>query len=279
MTARDALKAALDRLHAAGVPDAVADARRLLEHAAGLAPGMLTTHADRIDAAALARFATLIERRAARVPVSHLTGHRDFYGRRFCVTPDTLDPRQDTEILIGQALSEPFARVLDLGTGTGCILLTLLAERPGTTGIGADISPAALAVARRNAAALGLEGRAGLILSDWWGSVTGTFDLIVSNPPYIAAGEMDTLSPEVRDHEPHLALTDGADGLGAYRAIATGLHDYLAPGGRLIVEIGFMQARDVSGILAAAGLTQIEVHKDLEARDRVITARRPADCG
>lgn len=269
---RSALAEAAARLAAAGVELPARDARLLMAHALGVAPDRLAL-AEALPEAAAARFAALVEARAARRPLSQLTGRRAFWRHDFRVTPDVLDPRPETETLVAAALAEPFDRVLDLGTGSGAILLSLLAERPAATGTGTDLSPAALAVAAANAADLGLAARAVFRLSDWFAGVTGTFDLIVSNPPYIAEAEMAGLAPEVRDHEPHLALTPGGDGLAAFRAIAAGAPAHLAPGGRLIVECGPAQGAAVAAILAAAGLRDPCVLPDLDGRDRVVTAR------
>ncbi|WP_028028672.1 peptide chain release factor N(5)-glutamine methyltransferase [Gemmobacter nectariphilus] len=274
MSWQPALRAAADQLDAAGVPDAMRDARLLLAHALGIGSDRLTLHLrDAPQAEQLARFQALVAARAARAPLSHLTGQRLFWGRPFRVTPDVLDPRPETETLVALALAEPFARVLDLGTGSGAILLSLLADRPTATGTGADVSPAALAVARGNAQALGVAARADFVLSDWCAQISGAYDLIVSNPPYIALSEMAALSPEVREHEPHLALTDGGDGLAAYRAIAAQAPAHLAPGGRLLVEIGASQGQAVAAILASAGFTDVTIHPDLDGRDRVVAAR------
>ena len=272
----DALRFAIPRLRQAGVEDAARDARVLLGHALGIAPNRLTLHmSDLLPPEAAARFEAAIAARAARQPVSQITGQRLFWGRPFRVTRDVLDPRPETECLIAAALSAPFATVLDLGTGSGCILLTLLAERPSASGLGIDLSDAALAVARENAAALGLAARASFRASDWFAQVTGRFELIVANPPYIAAAEMPALAPEVRDWEPHLALTPGGDGLAAYRAIAAGAGAHLAPGGRLLVEIGPTQGAAVTALFRAAGLQGAAVHPDLDGRDRVVAARAP----
>ncbi|MDR5652976.1 peptide chain release factor N(5)-glutamine methyltransferase [Ruixingdingia sedimenti] len=269
-----ALRAAVARLAAAGVAGAPRDARLLLADAMGVDPGRLTLHLhDALPPEAAARFEAAVAARAGRRPVSQILGRRAFWGRDFRVTADVLDPRPETEVLVALALAEPFSCVLDLGTGTGAILLTLLAERPGAAGVGTDVSPAALAVARGNAAALGVA--ADFLLSDWFSGVTGRFDLIVSNPPYIALAEMAALSPEVRDHEPHLALTDGGDGLAAYRAIAAGAAAHLAPGGRILLEIGPTQGPAVAALLAGAGFTGVAIHPDLDARDRVVAARAP----
>ncbi len=169
--------------------------------------------------------------------------------------------------------------MLDLGTGSGCILLSCLADMPAATGVGADLSQAALAMAGENAAALGLEERTAFVRSDWFAEVEGRFDLIVANPPYIAAEEMAGLAPEVRDWEPHLALSPGGDGLGAYRAIAAGAAAHLAPAGRLIVEIGPAQGQAVAGLLAGQGFTGIAILPDLDGRDRVVEAEAPPDRG
>jgi release factor glutamine methyltransferase len=275
MTLSEALRAAIPRLQAAGVPDAARDARLLLAHAAGIAPDRLTLHLpDPLMPEAEVRFETALTARENRHPLSQIIGQRLFWGRRFRVTPDVLDPRPETEILVAAALEQPFFSILDLGTGSGEILLSCLADRPKASGIGTDVSAAALAVARENAAGLGLTDRAGFLISDWWQAVEGRFELIVSNPPYLAAAEMADLSPEVRDHEPHLALTPGGDGLDAYRAIAQGAPDHLAPGGRLLVEIGPTQAQAVAALFTAAGLQVTAVRQDLDGRDRVVAAQK-----
>jgi release factor glutamine methyltransferase len=276
VTGAGALGSATARLREAGVEGPERDARRLLAHAIGCAPDVLAGRlSDPLPADVAERFAALVARRAAREPVSHITGRRVFWGRDFRVTRDVLDPRPETETLVALALVEPFARVLDLGTGSGCILVSLLADRPGARGVGSDLSPEALAVAGENAAAHGVADRLVLTPSDWFADLGGRYDLIVSNPPYIAAGEMAELSPEVRDHEPRAALTDGGDGLSAYRAIAAGAPDHLAPGGRLLVEIGPTQGAAVSRLFAGAGLERVAVHPDLDGRDRVVSARHP----
>lgn len=271
-----ALRDAIARLVKAGVPEAPGDARRLLSHALEIAPDRLTLALGDRDALTPdqhQRLDAAIAARCVRQPVAQITGCRAFWGRSFAVTRDTLDPRPETETLISLALSHPFTRLLDLGTGTGCIGLTLLAERPGALGLLTDLSPRALAVAQDNARLLGVADRAALRVSDWFDQVQGGFDLIVSNPPYIAADEMADLSPDVRDWEPQLALTPGGDGLAPYRRIAAQVAGHLAPGGRLLVEIGPSQGAAVRDLFAAAGLARIEVHPDLDGRDRVVTAQ------
>lgn len=260
----------------AGMADGPREARLLLAHVLDIEPAQISLRgAEALDAVALERAVALAARRRMGEPMSHLRGWRAFWGRRFMVDGRVLDPRPETECLVAAALEEPFADVLDIGSGSGCILLTLLAETQGTRGVGTDVSPDALAVARANAEALGLSRRAGFIEADWYGHLRGWFDLIVSNPPYIAAAEMAALQPELA-HEPRIALTDEADGLSAYRAIAEGLRHHLVPGGRLLVEIGPTQGAAVSGILAAAGLEDLRLLPDLDGRDRVVSARAPA---
>ncbi|TMV06517.1 peptide chain release factor N(5)-glutamine methyltransferase [Ruegeria sediminis] len=275
-TAAQAMVAATARLRAAGVADPARDARLLLAHAARIEASRVTLIApDELSAEISERYEQLVSLRAIRVPVSHLLGEREFYGRRFKVSRDVLDPRPETETLIEVALSEPFDRVLDLGVGSGCILVTLLAERPSATGLGVDVSEGACLQAGANAVMHRVQERADIAGSDWFDAVEGRFDLIVSNPPYIARDEMDGLSEEVREHEPRLALTDEGDGLGAYRRIAAGAPDFLMPGGRIVVEIGPMQAQQVSALFDATGLSDIRVVQDLDGRDRVVVARMP----
>ncbi|MEL6587065.1 MAG: peptide chain release factor N(5)-glutamine methyltransferase, partial [Pseudomonadota bacterium] len=184
-----------------------------------------------------------------------------------------LDPRPDTETLVEAALQAPFARVLDLGTGSGCILLSLLHERPHATGVGTDLSAKALAVAAQNADRVGVATRVTWRQSDWLAAVTGTFDLIVSNPPYITAAEMGGVAPEVL-REPALALSPGGDGLDAYRAIARDAPNHLDAAGRLLVEIGPTQGGAVCALMAEAGLRNIAVLPDLDGRDRVVLAEK-----
>ena len=270
---------AVARLDAAGIDDPLGEARRLY----GLAfPRRYVDYPEVQDDTARARFEGYVTRRANREPFSHIAGHRHFWNYKFAVTPDVLDPRPDTETLVALAHEQPFQRVLDLGTGSGCIIVSLLADRAEAHGVGTDISERALAVARRNAAEVervhgpDVTRRLTFLTSNWFENVDGTFDLIVSNPPYIAAAEMDDLEPEVRDHEPRIALTDENDGLEAYRAIASGAADHLTDEGRLLVEIGPTQAKAVSALFASAGLVNISVHTDLDGRDRVVAAQKTA---
>lgn len=275
-TAAQAMVAATARLRAAGVADPARDARVLLAHAARIEASRVTLIAPEELAPEIAeRYDQLISLRSIRVPVSHLLGEREFYGRRFKVSRDVLDPRPETETLVEAALAEPFERVLDLGTGSGCILVTLLAERPDATGLGVDLSENACLQASANVVLHRVQARADIRQSDWFSDVAGRFDLIVSNPPYIARDEMQDLSAELREHEPEMALTDGGDGLGAFRRIIAAVPDHLSAGGRLIVEIGPTQGKAVSSLCHAAGLGGISVIRDLDGRDRVVIANNP----
>ena len=276
MTGNDALRHAVQRLGAAGVESPARDARILLAFALNLPADRLTLHLpDPVPPEAVARYEAALTARTRRQPVAQITGQRLFWGRSFRVTPAVLDPRPETEVLVATALEQPFSRILDLGTGSGCILLSCLADRPEALGTGVDLSHPALAVARHNADRLGVAARASFVHSDWCTAVDGQFDLILANPPYIAAAEMPLLAPEVRLWEPSLALTPGGDGLDAFRIIARQSPARLLPGGRLMVEIGPTQAAEVSALFAAAGLNQIRIRRDLDGRDRVVTAVKP----
>ena len=268
------LRLAREKLKAAGVETPDRDARLLLRHVLGVdGAGLSTELPKRLDPKLLADFDRLIERRAKREPMSHIVGHREFWGRSFRVSSDVLDPRPETECLIAEALHRgPFRKVLDLGIGSGCILLTLLAEWHLSEGTGIDCSATALKIAKQNAIRLEVSDRCVLTVSDWYSDVTGIFDLIVSNPPYIAAEEMTDLSPEVRLFEPEVALTPGGDGLSAYAIIAERASRHLSPNGLLMVEIGPTQSHQVSAIFANAGLLVDAVIPDLDHRPRVIIA-------
>ncbi|WP_121063584.1 peptide chain release factor N(5)-glutamine methyltransferase [Chachezhania antarctica] len=275
MTAGEALARAASRLREAGVADPVRDARRLLAFAAQTDAARITLIApEEMDPVIAERFDRFIEMRETRIPVSQIVGERQFYGRPFNINRDVLDPRPETEILIEAALAEPFLRILDLGTGSGCILATLLAERPDAVGLGVDVSEAACLQASANIVRHGLTWRAQIQQMDWYGTIDRSYDLIVSNPPYLAHDEMEDLQPEVKNFEPAEALTDFGDGLGAYRIIIAGAPRRLEPGGRLIVEIGPTQGAAVAALMEAAYLAGIEVIPDMDGRDRVVLGRR-----
>ena len=276
-TAAVAMATATARLRAAGVPDPARDARLLLAHAASVDATRITLIAPEEIAPEISeRYEQLISLRVVRVPVSHLIGERAFYGRRFKISREVLDPRPETESLIEAALAAPFERVLDLGTGSGCILVTLLAERQTATGVGVDLSENACLQASANAVLHGVAGRAEVLQSDWFSEVEGRYDLIVSNPPYLAQAEMRDIAPELALYEPAMALTDGADGLSVYRLIAEHAQGYLTSQGRVMVEIGWQQGADVKAIFIAAGWADVVILPDLDGRDRVVCAQNPA---
>ena len=273
---------ARDRLKAAGIDQPVLDARVLVEAAAGATRTDILTDPYRpLSEAQIATLDEYVERRTRRQPVSHIVGRKGFWTIMLGVTPDVLTPRPETELLVGFALQSfpegrPFT-VLDLGVGSGCILLAILAERPAARGLGVDVSEEALAVARDNAASLGLAGRAAFLRGDWTaGLADASFDLVVSNPPYIATEVIETLQPEVRDHEPRLALDGGPDGLDTYRILASEVLRVLRPDGAFALEIGYDQGPMVEALMQAAGANEVRVMQDLAGKDRVVAGRKKA---
>jgi release factor glutamine methyltransferase len=270
------LRDATARLDAAGVEDARRDARLLLAEALGVEPHRLTLEPQtEVPQAAAARFAGFVAARADRVPVSRILGRREFWGLTFRLSPATLDPRPDSETLVEAVLkacpdrTAPL-RVLDFGTGTGCLLLAVLSEYPAATGLGIDKAEAAVETASANAADLGLAGRAEIRLGDWGQGVEGPFDIILSNPPYIEAAVVPGLAPEVARHDPLLALAGGADGLDAYRALLPHVARLLAPRGRAFLELGQGQAAAVAALALACGLRQRALHADLAGTARCL---------
>lgn len=270
-------KAAQARLKEGRIDSPAIDARLLLEAAAGASRTDILTDPYRAVADDQRQaYEAMIERRLRREPVSRILGRKGFWKIMLNVTPDVLSPRPDTETLLDVALlafapHEAFS-VIDLGTGSGAILLALLSERTAATGVGSDISSEALAVARENAANLDLNGRATFLRTEWAaGFGDHSFDLVVSNPPYIPTDHIAGLDPEVRDHDPHLALDGGPDGLQAYRDLAPEVMRILKPGGVFAVEIGWDQGPQVKALFEAAGFTDVKVVKDLADRDRVVT--------
>lgn len=265
-----------------GKEPAALEARHLLEGASGLNSLELLTRGDELlgfeRAERLQRF---LERRIAGAPVGRILGRSGFYGLDLLVTADVLDPRADTETLVNAALD--FAKVrrwtqpeiLDLGIGSGAILCALLDALPDATGIGVDLSPSACGIAQANLARCGLAKRSSILCGNWAEALVGTFDLIVSNPPYIALTERSELAQEVADHDPELALYGGSDGLDCYRRIAPCLSRLLKPGGAAVFEIGWRQAADVAKIFEAEGFGPTEVARDSGGRDRVVMFGRP----
>jgi release factor glutamine methyltransferase len=262
----------------AGIESPRREARLLLGHVLGEDASMLAIRPDRpVPDDAAARFRALMVRRQAHEPFAYISGTRAFWSLDLDVSPATLIPRPDTETLVEAALAHVGHRgrrleILDMGTGTGAILLALLSEMPVAEGLGIDVSPPALEIARRNAVRAGVAARAAFSISSWWSHVRGSFDLIVSNPPYIPSSDILTLDADVRSYEPHLALDGGPDGLSAYRAIAAGAAGHLAPGGALIVEVGHGQSADVAALFRWRGFTRIEVIPDLGGVQRVVSA-------
>lgn len=273
MTTRKALlEAAVTELRAAGIDGPERDARVLLRWASGLSAASVGAALEVApDAAERARFAAAVAARVTRRPVAQITGEREFWGRSFRITEAVLDPRPETETLVEAALSgHAPRRILDLGVGSGCILLTLLAEWPEATGLGVDASAEALTIAGENAVRLGVAQRVELTLGDWFDGLTGEFDLIVANPPYIPELEMASLQPEVWDWEPSMALTPGGDGLDAFRAISAGLRGALGDDARALLEFGVGQESEVRRIFEAAGLAFVRFFVDISGRPRCI---------
>ncbi len=274
MTYAESYEEGKNRLAAAGIGEAALDARLLLEHVCGTDRNTLLAHGERVvEDGELLRYRELVARRAEHVPLQQLTGVQNFMGLDFIVDGNVLIPRQDTEILVEEVLKNLHdgMRVLDLCTGTGCILTSLLRYSNDCEGVGTDISPDALAVARKNADNL-LPGRKPLFLeSDLYERVEGIFDVIVSNPPYIPSRAIDTLMPEVREHEPRIALDGGEDGLAFYRRILRGIGAYLKPGGMLFLEIGYDQGEEVCRLLEEQGFLEVGVTKDYGGLDRVVS--------
>lgn len=265
-----------ETLERAGIAEAELDAWYLLEYVTGISrasyygdPGRVVSEED------LCRYRECIEKRAVHIPLQHITGEQEFMGLSFRVNDQVLIPRQDTETLVEEALkyAMPGMRVLDLCTGSGCILISLLHFCPGLTGVGSDISAEALKMARTNGQRLHVEERAQWLCGDLFEKVAGAFDLIISNPPYIRSAEIEELQEEVRLYDPRIALDGAEDGLLFYRRIIEESKSYLKNGGRLLFEIGCDQGRDVAELLENAGYTEVSVKKDLAGLDRVAAGR------
>jgi release factor glutamine methyltransferase len=278
------------RLAAAGFAAPRRRARRLLAAALDCDPAHILGYPEReLDAGEGARIEAFLRRMLAHEPLSRILGRREFWGLPFALSAETFDPRPETESVVEAVLEElkapafaggsaPF-RLLDLGTGAGVLLLSLLAELPRAFGVGIDLVEGAAARARANAAALGLGARALFFVGEWAKAVSGAFDVILANPPYIPTAALAGLPPEVRCHDPQTALDGGADGLDAYRGIASDLPRLLAPGGVFACEVGEGQAAAVGDILAAAGLHFARVAPDLAGIPRAVLARLPSLAG
>lgn len=278
-----ALHNAWQRLEQAGIESARTDARLLLGHVlGGGAERVLAEKGRALTAAEDGQFNTLLERRLAREPMSHIRGYREFWSLNFKVTNATLTPRPDTETLIEGLLDHAprsVSSVLDLGTGSGCIVLALLSEWTGASGVGVDASPGALSVASENAQFLNMAERARFVQADWtadaWSTdLGGPFDVVVSNPPYIPADDIGGLDSDVRDFEPMTALDGGVDGLDAYRTIVSSVHDLITEGGMLAFEVGIGQSQDVADLMVNAGFTVLEIRTDLGGIERAVIGRK-----
>jgi len=276
VTRREACQYGQKKLKAAGIEEAALDAWYLLEYATGCTRSQYLLKPEEIlSKEQEGKYQVVLGRRAKRIPLQHITGVQEFMGLTFQVNEQVLIPRQDTEILVEEVLRylKPGMCFLDLCTGSGCILLSLLHHCPGTKGLGADISNAALQVAGKNQERLGLKAK--LIQSDLFDGIEGSFDVIVSNPPYIKREEIGHLMEEVRLHDPILALDGHEDGLYFYRRIIKESPAFLKKGGRILFEIGYDQGEQVSGLLEEQGFCEIEIIKDLAGLNRVVRGIYP----
>ena len=281
MTVADYRRIWAGEFRAGGIDSPELDARVLIGHALGVDHAALAARADQpVSIEQQSAIAALARRRLEREPVARITGSKEFWSLSLRVTDATLVPRPETETVVTAALAaldkrgprSQAWRIVDIGTGSGAIVLALLSELPNAIGVGTDISSAALAVARDNERRLGV-GRAAYVVCDMASALSGPFDLIVSNPPYIATADLDRLAPEVRLFDPRIALDGGADGLHWYRALATTAAALLACNGVLVVELGKDQAEPVTALIAAAGLAPVAVQPDLNGIPRVLIAK------
>ena len=274
MTVQELLTASQAKLRECGISDPVRDARLLLADCLELRTQNLNLLDNScISEIKISKFWRMINERCKRKPVSKILGYRSFWGRDFEINENVLDPRGDTETLIELILDCNFENMLELGTGSGAIAITVLAERPEVTCVATDISQYALDTARTNSKRHGVQSRLKLLYSNWFDKISGRFDIIVSNPPYISSKEYAQLSAEVLKYDPKISLTLGGDGLEAYREILSQALEKLSKNGHIFLEIGYTQANAVGHLFKEAGFQQIKVHKDLGSRDRVISAK------
>ena len=275
----EALFEATQVLRTAGVPESRRDAGSLLAHVIQKDRTFLISHAEeKLERQKVHEFRDVVERRSAGEPLQYITGQQDFYGRSFRVTPDVLIPRPETELLVEATLElMNGSRFCDVGTGSGCIAVTLLCECPDSRGVGLDVSPAAIAIARENAGAQRVDQRIEFLVSDCFDALaenTPPFDLIVSNPPYVAAGVVAGLQREVKDHEPMVALSPGADGLSIIRQLITEAPQFLQKDGHLLLEIGFDQGEAVRELVEGSKFKLLETRPDLQGIPRIVILRR-----
>lgn len=274
MTYREAVEFGTKCLTDAGVPDAALDAWYLLQMVCKIERSYYYVHGEEdITQDAQKEYEIAVQKRAEHIPLQYIIGEQEFMGLRFKVNSNVLIPRQDTETLVEQVLKivKPGMKVLDLCTGSGCVLISVLKNAPELTGMGSDISKTALLVAKENAKLHEVDAE--WVRSDLFDNITETFDVIMANPPYIPTGEILSLMPEVRDFEPENALDGGADGLDFYRKIVGQVKDYLNPSGYVYMEIGYDQGEAVSELMRNAGFTEVEVIKDLARNDRVVKGK------
>jgi len=280
ITVGTAVAEASARLAAGGIAEPRREARLILALALNADPALVLGYPERpVDTPTRARFDRLIERRLKHEPFSRLKGLREFWSLDFALSSDTLDPRPDSETLIEGALAhlpnrQAPLRILDFGTGTGCLLLALLSELPNATGLGIDLLPGAVEIAERNAERLGLSSRARFEVRDWHGEITEEADVMLANPPYIRSEDIKSLAAEVAAFEPQMALDGGMDGLDAYRLLAPIMGSLLTQGGLACIEIGLGQAEPVSRLLVRSGLTINDIRRDLSGTERCLIARR-----
>ena len=273
MILRDLLTLGQQKLKLAHIDTAGRDARLLAAAVMEISTAQVTLKAlDPVSKQQQDHFESMIEQRRNFKPVSRILGKRQFWNRWFEISPDVLDPRGDSEVLVNLALQQKADRILDLGTGSGILALTLLSEWPDALAVGVDICEKALLIAQRNAVQLEVSDRFQAQKSDWFEAISGQFDLIVSNPPYIGEDEIPHLDPDVRLYDPMIALSPGRDALQAYQNIASDAIGYLKPGGRLLVEIGFRQGEAVRALFASNGLKSVKTIQDLNGLDRVVCA-------
>ncbi len=282
MRLREALARTAARLRETGVEAPWMEARLLLEAASGLGAVEQIGDPDRpLDEPTLAALERLVERRADREPLAYILGEKEFHGLAFTVSPEVLIPRPETEILVElvrECLPDPAAplRILDIGTGSGCLLVTLLTLCRGAFGIGTDLSFPALRIARHNAERHEVGDRAGWVCCRWADALSGPFQVIVGNPPYVPTAELAVLQPEIRRHEPRLAFDGGPEGLDAYRALAREIPPLLAEDGIAVLELGRGQGAAVAGLMREAGLEIVEIRPDLAGIARAMLLRKPA---
>ena len=274
MKVQELLIASQAKLRECGISDPIRDARLLLADCLELRTQNLNLLNDSyISEIKISKFRRMVKERCKRKPVSKILGYRSFWGRDFEINENVLDPRGDTETLIELILDCKFENMLELGTGSGAIAITVLAERPEVTCVATDISEYAIKTASKNSKRHGVESRLKLLHSNWFEKISGSFDVIVSNPPYISSEEYAQLSAEVVKYDPKISLTLGGDGLEAYREILSQALEKLSKNGHIFLEIGYTQANAVGHLFREAGFQQIKVHKDLSSRDRVISAK------